>query len=157
MIAVTDMTGEYSGTKTIIGVEITATITFEDGMKAEFAISGPLTIDCPDEPYTIASDGTMSMTNINNDGDCLHDNMASNDVTLKGMKYSSDSDTITVSVKWKFLSESLTLSKVSNALIAPAAPEPIDNVLVSEVKTGNKIKILSNREYRENANKNLLG
>jgi len=157
MIAVTDMTGEYSGTKTIIGVEITATITFEDGMKAEFAISGPLTIDCPDEPYTLASDGTMSMTNINNDGDCLHDNMASNDVTLKGMKYSSDSDTITVSVKWKFLTESLTLSKVSNALIAPPAPESIDNDLVTEVKAGKKIKILSNREYREIVNKNLLG
>jgi len=157
MIVATDLTGEYSGTKSVIGVEITATVTFQDGMKAECAFSGPLTIDCSDEPYTIASDGTISMTNINNDGDCLHDNMASNDITLKGIKYSSDSDTISISVKWKFMTESLTLSKVSKALIAPAAPESMYYDLGTEVKTGKTIKILSNRVYRETMYQNLQG
>jgi len=159
MIAATDMTGEYSGTKSILGIEITNTITFEDGMKAEFAITGPLTIDCPDEPYTIASNGTISLTNINTDGDCLHDNLASNDFTFEGMKYNSDSDVIVVSVKYKFFSESITLSKVSNALIAPEVPQTTDLPRVAEVKTGEKrpIKILSNREYRKNTLKNLLG
>merc|ERR1719184_768538 len=110
VIVATDLSGEYSGSKTIIGVEIMASVTFSSDSKVELSISGPITIDCPNESYTMASDGTISMTNINVDGDCLHDNMASNDVTLKGIKYSSDSDTITVTVKYKFLTESLILS-----------------------------------------------
>jgi len=99
------------------------------------------------------------LTNINTDGDCLHDNLASNDFTFEGMKYNSDSDVIVVSVKYKFFSESITLSKVSNALIAPEVPQTTDLPRVAEVKTGEKrpIKILSNREYRENTLKNLLG
>merc|ERR1719397_156121 len=120
MIAFTALTGEYKGTKTIVGEEITQTIIFGDDMTAEFSLTGPLSIDCPNEPYTIASDGTISMTNINNEGDCLYDNMASNDVTLKGIKYSSDSDTISVSVKYKFLSETLILNKATDVIVATA-------------------------------------
>jgi len=121
------LSGEYSGTNTIFGDDIMVSITFSDDMKAKFTLSGPLTIECTEESYRIAFDGTISMTNIEVKGDCLHDTMSSSDVTLKGIKYSPDPDAITVTVKYKLLTKSLSLSKVSKiALIAPAVPQHID-------------------------------
>merc|ERR1711879_625850 len=98
------LTGEYSVTETVsgTGMRISASVRFDDGMKAHGAITGPITFRCQDESYTIASDGTISITNIDNRGDCIHDNMSKYDLTLKEAKYSSDSDTITVSVYWNF-------------------------------------------------------
>jgi len=173
----TALSGEYSGSKTIFGVTFTTTITFGDEA-ADFSLTGPLTINCANEAYTMASDGTISMTGINKSGDCLHDAMASNDVEMKGMKYSADSDSVAVSFKYSFLTESITLTKVT-ALIAPTTPNSNVKValagdaderieikavlLEQDVNSGKAplrtVKILSNKEYREEyrENKQLLG
>jgi len=108
-----DLSGKYTGSKTIVGVTITQTMTFKDGMKVDFSFTGPVTINCPDEDYTLESDGTMKLTNLDTPGDCLEKNLADNDVTLKSLTYSAN-DEITISFKWKFLSQSLVLQKETN-------------------------------------------
>jgi len=156
-ILATALSGEYSVAITTIGDEIIGSITFSDDMTAEVRFSVPLTIDCREESYSIAADGTISMTNIDVEGDCLHETLSRKDVTLKGIKYSSDPDTITVTVEYycdKFLIKSLTLSKVSKA---NAATKPTGKYTASMVAPVEKrpIKIVSNREYRENVFKSL--
>merc|ERR1711920_512073 len=126
-------------------------------MKLEYILSKAVEIECPDETYTIASDGTIYITNIQNKGDCVHDNMERIGLRFSTIKYSSKSDSIAVIAWIGTMSETLIFHKVSNALIAPAASKSTDFNPVTEVSAVEKrpIKILSNREYRKNAFKNL--
>jgi len=106
----TTPTGIYAGSKTVLGETINAQVTIESATSLEFTISGLIDIDCIGEEYTM-SGSDISITHITESGDCAHDALADNSVTLKGITYNDSSDEITVSVKYSVMSIDLTLSK----------------------------------------------
>jgi len=110
--------GEFYGSMTVLGYEINVNLKFSDDMKLDFELTGAETVSCPSETYTIASDGLISLPGLNTAGDCLHDNMQGG-VTLKGVKFDSANDKITITAKYSFFTETLTLSKVQKPGQAP--------------------------------------
>jgi len=102
-----DPSGAYKGTKTILGEQVTAVITVHDNNGTfDFALSGPVSINCLVEPYTYAN-GVISVTDINQPGDCVHQALSDNNATLKSITYDTSANTITVSIKYSFLDISL--------------------------------------------------
>jgi C1A family cysteine protease len=106
--------GTYSGSKSVVGQSITATIKFEDDSHFDFAISGAASIDCDDESFTL-SDGTFNIPGATTSGDCLEEALDKNNVDLSSVTYDATSDEITVSVKYEgFLKISVVLNKQSS-------------------------------------------
>ena len=107
--------GTYSGSKSVLGQSITATIKIEDDSHFDFAISGAASIDCDDESFSLSSDGTFTIPGATTTGDCLEKALDKNDVSIKSVTYDATSDEITVSVKYEgFLSISVVLTKQSS-------------------------------------------
>lgn len=102
------LTGTYKGSKSILGYDIDATVTLEDSSHLDLKVTGSASVNCKNEAFTL-SDGTISITNAGKSGDCIHDALANDDLTLKSVKYSSSSNTITVSVKYSIFSVDITL------------------------------------------------
>jgi hypothetical protein len=102
--------GAYSGSKTILGETINALVSVNSDTSMDLTISGVIDLSCADEAYHL--DGSeVVVENIDQDGDCAHDALAENDVTLKSVTYDDAKDEITVSVKYSVLSVDLILSK----------------------------------------------
>jgi len=127
--------GEYSGTKTVLGESFTATMKFStttDGT-VEFTIAGPVALDCTSEPYTYAS-GTISLTNLGNDDDCVKSDLDKYSAKLKSLSYDEGSDKITASVKYSILTIDLEMDKVSGEMVVKAVEANLGGAPAGEYK-----------------------
>ena len=91
--------GSYSGSKTVFGETVNAVVNFQDSSKLDFEVSGAFTLNCFGESYTMNANNVV-LSNIGNVGDCAHDALVDNSVTLNGIAYDQASNQITVSVKY---------------------------------------------------------
>lgn len=91
--------GKYCGSKTVFGETINGVVTFKSTETLDFAISGDFTINCTDEYYSL-SDSKIILRDIDVDGDCTHDALADNKITLDSITYDSATNTIDVAVKY---------------------------------------------------------
>merc|ERR1719411_1407315 len=78
--------GEYTGTKTVLGESLTATMKFST-TTVEFTLTGPVSLDCPSEPYTY-SNGNIDLTNLGSDSDCVEHDLEQYKASLTGLTYS---------------------------------------------------------------------
>ena len=104
--------GAYSGSKTVLGQTINAMVSANTATSMDLSISGVISLSCTDEAYTL-SGSDITIDNIDQSGDCAHDALEENGVTLKGVTYDESADTITVSVKYSVMSIDILLSKSS--------------------------------------------
>lgn len=99
--------GKYSSIDKSGG--LTATMIFEDNMKVGFSVSGPVIVNCAVDNYNILNSTILlSMNNISES--CLQ-HLSSNNITLKQIKYSTDTRWIIVSVDYNLSAISMRLTK----------------------------------------------
>jgi hypothetical protein len=112
LFASTVPSGFYSGSKSLFGETINAVVNLKTATTLDFGISGDFTLDCKDEAYTV-SGSNVQITNIGVSGDCAHDALTENKITLKSIVYDSAADTITVSVKYSIANVDIVLTKAT--------------------------------------------
>ncbi len=115
LFAATVPSGTYVGSKTIFGETIGASVSFHDADTLDFAITGAFALNCVDEVYQI-NGSEIVMMNIGVVGDCAHDALADNGVTLTNIVYDGTSNQITVSVKYSVAKIDLVLTHQNNFL-----------------------------------------
>ena len=69
--------GEYSGSKTVLGQSINAKISATSDTSMDLSISGVIELSCSDEAYHI-SGAEILIDNIAQAGDCAHDALEEN-------------------------------------------------------------------------------
>jgi len=132
--------GAYSGSKTVLGETINALVSVNSDTSMDLSISGVIDLSCTDEAYTL-SGSDISIDNIDQDGDCAHDALAENGVTLKGVTYDDSKDEITVSVKYSVLSIDLVLDKTGEfKTVVSVATTPSGSYTGSKTVLGQKIE-----------------
>ena len=105
--------GSYVGSKTVFGETIGAAVNVRDGQIMDFSITGAFVVNCADEAY-VMNENEILMTDIGLVGDCAHDALADNGVTLTSIVYDGTNDQITVSVKYSIAKIDMVLSPESN-------------------------------------------
>ena len=106
----TNPNGLYTGSKTLFGETINALVNLKTAGTLDFAISGDFTLDCKDEHYTV-SGNEIVLSDIEMAGDCAHDALTDNGITLKSIMYDAATDKITVSVKYSIANVDVVLTK----------------------------------------------
>ena len=101
--------GSYCGSKTILGETIGAVVDFNDSQFLDFTISGDIALDCPNEAYSL-SGSNIVLRDIGVAGDCAHDALADNKITLNHITYDAAANTIDVSVKYSVIQVSIPLT-----------------------------------------------
>jgi hypothetical protein len=104
--------GDYKGSKSVLGDTITIEVDILSSSALNLQFSGPLTLNCANEPYSI-SGSTITLTNINTQGDCVHDALQQNSVSIESISYDATGDDINVKAKYSFLSLSFELDHES--------------------------------------------
>ena len=102
--------GAYCGTKTVFGESITGLVTFKTSSVLDFAITGDFNIDCTDESYSVSGNQIL-FTDINTPGDCTHDALSDNQITLNSVTYDATKNTIDVSVKYSIAKIDILLTQ----------------------------------------------
>jgi hypothetical protein len=108
--------GKYCGTKTLFGETINGVVNFKSSDVLDFAISGDFTINCVDEHYTVSGSSVM-LSDIDVAGDCTHDALSDNKITLTGITYDSSANTLDVAVKYSVAKLDITLSPCSGSVV----------------------------------------
>jgi hypothetical protein len=108
--------GKYVGSKTVFGETIGASVSFRDSNTLDFAITGAFELNCAGEPYAL-SGNEIVLLDINEAGDCAHDALADNGVTLNDIVYDGTNNKITVSVKYSVAKIDLVLSPELNFMV----------------------------------------
>ena len=108
--------GSYVGSKTLFGETIGAIVNINDATSLDFTVSGDFTLDCKDESYSVVGDAIV-LDDIELVGDCAHDALMDNQITLKGIVYDNTQNQITVSVKYSIANVDIVLKPESNAWI----------------------------------------
>jgi hypothetical protein len=107
--------GTYCGSKTIFGETINGQVRFKSPELLDFAISGDFTINCADEYYVL--DGSQIMLrDIGVVGDCTHDALSENKITLDSITYDSSANQINVAVKYSIAKIDILLSNCNVAV-----------------------------------------
>ena len=117
-----DPAGQYQGEQNILGLDIKVALTIEDANYLDFVISGAASIDCKQVLYKV-SGSTVSLPNVGTAGDCVHDALAEEKITLNSISYDSSTDTITVNVK-KVIKIAFLLKHVGGTQSAMAVEAP---------------------------------
>jgi hypothetical protein len=91
--------GKYCGSKSVFGENINGIVTFTSPESLDFEISGDFEIICYDEYYT-QSGNQIILPDIDLVGNCVHDALVANKVTLNTITYDITTNTIDVSVKY---------------------------------------------------------
>jgi len=110
-VATADPTGTYSGSKTILGESINAVFKIDSSTAVDITISGVASVNCANEAYTYDGASAIDVTGKDTAGDCVHDALASNSVTLKSVTYDASSDEITVAAKYSIITVKVVLTK----------------------------------------------
>ena len=92
-------TGTYCGSKTVFGETVNGVVRFKSPELLDFVISGDFAIDCSDEYYSVDGSNVM-LRDIGLDGDCTHDALTDNQITLNSITYDATSNKLDVSVKY---------------------------------------------------------
>jgi hypothetical protein len=108
--------GKYVGSKTVFGETIGASVSFRDSNTLDFAITGAFELNCAGEPYAL-SGNEIVLLDINEAGDCAHDALVDNGVTLNDIVYDGTNNKITVSVKYSIAKIDLVLSPELNFMV----------------------------------------
>jgi hypothetical protein len=108
VLAVQTPSGSYSGSKTVFGETIGATVVFQNEQVLDFAITGAFALNCAGESYVV-NGNEIVMSDIGKVGDCAHDALDENGVTLTNILYDLTNDQITVSVKYSIAKIDLVL------------------------------------------------
>jgi C1A family cysteine protease len=112
-------TGEYKGSKSILGVQINADLNVKSATSMDFSISGAVSISCSAETYAYDGSSTITIPGMSTAGDCVHDAIAQEPgLSIKSITYDSSADTITVEAKESFIGVSIVLSKSSGLSMA---------------------------------------
>ena len=106
-------TGTYCGTKTVFGETINGLVNIKSSELLDFSISGDFTISCSDEYYKL-DDSNIIMTGINTVGDCLHDTLTDNKITLNSIVYDNQKNQIDVTVKYSIATIDILLTTNCN-------------------------------------------
>ena len=104
--------GKYCGSKTVFGETINGIVNFMSSEILDFAISGDFTINCADEYYSI-SGSQVVLRDIGVVGDCTHDALAENKITLDAIKYDSTANALDVAVKYSIAKIDIQLTPCS--------------------------------------------
>ena len=91
--------GTYCGTKTVFGESISGVVDLKTSTLLDFTISGDFCIYCMDEAYSVNGNQIL-FTDINTPGDCTHDALSDNKITLNSITYDEALNQIDVSVKY---------------------------------------------------------
>ena len=111
-----NLEGTYTGSKTELGETIQGTVIFSDSSNTLiFDTTGVVNIHCENEEYELDNDKII-MKNINNDGDCAHDALKENNVSLKSISYDKTNDIINIDIKYSIISLDIELTKEKNYL-----------------------------------------
>jgi len=100
--------GRYAGSKTVFGETVNAAINVKDTEKLDFSISGDFVLNCKDEYYSYA-DGKIVLDDLEIIGDCAHDALVDNQITLKDILFDQTLNQITVSVKYSIMTLDILL------------------------------------------------
>ena len=113
--------GTYTGTAKVLGLSVTESLTANDDSTFDLAVTGAFTFSCTGEKFTIdEASGTITPTDIDTDGDCLHDALAANSLSFGAASYESGADTISLTVT--ALGIPVTSTLTHTALAAAVAP-----------------------------------
>lgn len=105
--------GTYCGSKTLFGETINGEVRFKSPELLDFSISGDFTINCANEYYVL--DGSqIILRDIGLVGDCTHDALADNKITLNSITYDSSANQINVSVKYSIAKIDILLSNCNS-------------------------------------------
>ena len=113
--------GTYYGKIKKLGETVEATVIMNSPTSAEIIVHGyglmDVDVDCPDEEYSYAEgSGVIVLPNIETDGDCGHDQLKENGVTLKSVTYDESKDQITVDANFEgVVSVTIPMDHASNA------------------------------------------
>jgi C1A family cysteine protease len=110
-LASSALTGEYSGSKTILGQSINAKLTIKSDSAVDIDITGVAAVACADEPYSYDGAAAINLPNKDVAGDCVHDNLADAGAEIKSISYDTSKDEITVEAKYSFVTVSVVLNK----------------------------------------------
>jgi hypothetical protein len=91
--------GSYCGSKTLFGESIVGVVNLKSANVLDFTISGDFSINCVDEPYSVSGNQIL-LTNAGVAGDCTHDALNDNQITLNTITYDEANNQIDVSVKY---------------------------------------------------------
>ena len=107
--------GTYTGSKSVLGKSITATLKIDTATTFDLGITGAATLSCANEAYSYsAGSSSLQLPNIAKTGDCIHDALAKQSASIKSITYDAGADTISVTVKKSFLSLVLVLTKTAD-------------------------------------------
>lgn len=108
----TQPAGVYAGNKTILGQDIGGQMVFIDEGVCDLQIlvdAANLNITCMNEPYTMSGFIVM-LTGVDSAGDCVHDGLSDNDVTLVSISFMEALDEVELLVKYHHVPETLVLN-----------------------------------------------
>ena len=91
--------GSYCGSKTLFGESIVGVVNLKSMNVLDFTISGDFNINCVDEAYSVSGNQIL-LTNAGVAGDCTHDALSDNKITLNSITYDDANNQIDVSVKY---------------------------------------------------------
>ena len=101
--------GKYCGTKTVFGESISGVVDLKTSAVLDFTISGDFSIDCVDEAYSVIGNQII-LAGINTPGDCTHDALSDNKITLNSITYDDALNQIDVSVKYSIAKVDILLT-----------------------------------------------
>ena len=107
--------GRYCGSKTVFGETVNGVVTFKTPELLDFAISGDFTIDCTDEYYSL-SGSKVVLRDIGLEGDCTHDALTDNKITLDAITYDSTANSLDVAVKYSIAKIDIQLTPCSGSV-----------------------------------------
>lgn len=108
--------GSYAGEKSVLGEKVDVTMTVDTATSFDFTISGVISLDCKNEAYSYTTGSSaISLPNSGKAGDCVHDALEENHVTLESITYDTSSNSIAVEVKYSFLKITIDLKSTGEA------------------------------------------
>jgi len=116
--------GHYYGHKSVMFQDIKVNIqTVAPGYfsMTVTGIPGSHEVDCPKEAYAMSGD-TLTMPNMDKQGDCAHDQFKAADLEFKGATYDPVTDEITVKTKYSFIHVTIVCKKTSAVVHEALAP-----------------------------------
>jgi hypothetical protein len=107
--------GSYCGTKTLFGESIAGLVNLKSANVLDFTISGDFNINCVDEAYSV-SGNQIVLRDVGVAGDCTHDALSDNKITLNSITYDEANNQIDVSVKYSVAKIDILLTPGSCAM-----------------------------------------
>jgi hypothetical protein len=88
--------GSYKGSKSILGITVSAEVKIDTATEMDLNISGAATISCANQAYTLSSTGEVGIPSSDT---CIENALVANKLSGLTVKYDASANTITVAVK----------------------------------------------------------